>query len=307
MQVFGIDVSKWQGSNFDFARAKNEGVQFVILRGAYSTNKDVCFEGFYNACKALKIPVGVYHYSMAKSVSEARTEANFIINNVLKGKTFEYPIYIDVEDKVQLALSKDLLTDVITTYCDTLQKAGYYVGIYSSSSFLSSYTHEDKLTKYDKWIAQWSKQCTYKGKYGMWQYGGETNFIRSIRVAGVVCDQNYCYVDYPTIIKEKGLNGYSKTNTVKPFKTVEQIAYEVIAGKWGNGTERKNKLSKAGYNYSEVQKKVNALLKTKKSVDEIAREVIAGKWGNGTDRKNRLEKAGYDYSEVQKKVNALLK
>lgn len=91
-----------------------------------------------------------------------------------------------------------------------------------------------------------------------------------------------------------------------PKKTVDELAKEVIAGKWGNGTDRKNRLTKAGYNYSEVQKKVNELLK-KKSIDTIAKEVIQGKWGNGTDRKNRLTKAGYNYREVQNRVNQLLK
>lgn len=97
-------------------------------------------------------------------------------------------------------------------------------------------------------------------------------------------------------------------------KTVEEIAKEVIAGKWGNGTERKNALTKAGYNYAEVQKVVDALVKgttkpvvSKKSVDEIAKEVINGKWGNGAERKKALTNAGYDYTEVQKRVDALLK
>lgn len=258
MQVFGIDVSKWQGSNFNFKQAKDEGVKFAILRGAYSTGKDVCFETYYNACKSLQIPVGVYHYSMAKSVSEARTEANMLINNVLKGKQFEYPIYMDVEDKVQMALGKDLLTDIVIAYCDTLEKAGYYVGIYSSASFFATYMHEQKLTKYDKWIAQWSKQCTYKGKYGMWQYGGETNLIRSVKVAGVTCDQNYCYIDYPTIIKGNKLNGFNVE-----LKPIDVIAREVIDGLWGVGEERKKKLTSAGYYYIDVQKKVNELLKQK--------------------------------------------
>ena len=98
-----------------------------------------------------------------------------------------------------------------------------------------------------------------------------------------------------------------------PKKSIDEIAKEVINGKWGNGEDRKNRLEKAGYNYSEVQSTVNNKLSgngttpSKKSVDEIAKEVIQGKWGNGTDRKNRLEKAGYKYNEVQKKVNMLLK
>lgn len=96
-------------------------------------------------------------------------------------------------------------------------------------------------------------------------------------------------------------------------KSVEEIAREVLAGKWGNGTDRKNRITAAGYDYSAVQAKVNEVVNgststssPKKSVDEIAREVIQGKWGNGADRKKRLIEAGYDYSEVQKKVNQLL-
>ena len=93
-------------------------------------------------------------------------------------------------------------------------------------------------------------------------------------------------------------------------KTAETVAKEVIAGKWGNGEDRKNRLTAAGYDYEEVQTQVNALLKgstATKSVAEVAKEVIAGKWGNGEDRKNRLTAAGYDYTAVQNKVNELLK
>lgn len=102
------------------------------------------------------------------------------------------------------------------------------------------------------------------------------------------------YVDYSTPAPAK--------------KSVDEVAKEVLAGKWGNGDTRKKALEKAGYNYSQVQGKVNELSKsqTKKSVTEIAKEVIAGKWGNGSDRKNRLTKAGYNYNEVQKAVNKLL-
>ncbi len=99
-----------------------------------------------------------------------------------------------------------------------------------------------------------------------------------------------------------------KTNTVK--KTVDELAKEVIAGKWSAGDERKQKLTAAGYDYSAVQTKVNEMLsgntKGGKSVDTLAREVIQGKWGAGDDRKNRLTAAGYDYYAVQNRVNQLM-
>lgn len=295
MKVFGIDVSKWNG-DFDFSKAKSEGVKFSILRGAYACEKDVRFESYYKACTAVGLPVGVYHYSMARNVTEARAEANFLIQNVLKGKQFEYPIYMDVEDNTQKALGKDKLTEIVTAYCDTLEKAGYYVGIYSSGSFFGTYMHESKLERFDKWVAHWSKQCSYKGNYGMWQFGGETNVIRSNKVAGVVCDQDYALKDYPKIIKDKGLNGYGKTAvkpSVKPDKSIAEIADEVIAGKFGNGSERRQKLTAMGYNYDDVQAEVNRILNAENSVYYTVQkgdclQYIANKYGTSVDRLVKL-------------------
>ena len=260
MQKFGIDISKWQ-KGFNLDKAKAEGVEFVILRGAYSTKKDTCFETFYKQCKEKGLPVGVYHYSMAKTVAEAKKEADAMLK-ILAGKKFEYPIYLDVEDKTQSVLGKDTLTAIIDTYCSTLENAGYYVGIYSTYLYLRDNTHIDKLDKYDKWIAQWSTKCTSKKPYGMWQFGGETNKIRTNKVAGMTCDQNYCYKDYPAIMQTNGLNGFGKTANTESSakKTVDEVAREVIAGKWGTGQNRKNRLEQAGYNYREVQNRVNELV-----------------------------------------------
>lgn len=93
-------------------------------------------------------------------------------------------------------------------------------------------------------------------------------------------------------------------------KTVGEIASEVIAGKWGTGSDRKSRLTAAGYDYSAVQAVVNAKLSgssTRKTYDQLAHEVLAGKWGNGSDRKKRLTAAGYDYAAVQARVNELLR
>ena len=94
---------------------------------------------------------------------------------------------------------------------------------------------------------------------------------------------------------------------------MDEIAQEVIAGKWGTGEVRKKRLTAAGYDAAAVQARVNAILggtttsTNKKSVTEIAKEVIAGKWSVGEERKKMLTAAGYDYGEVQKMVNSLLK
>ena len=98
-------------------------------------------------------------------------------------------------------------------------------------------------------------------------------------------------------------------NKVTQSKSVDTLANEVLAGNWGNGSDRANRLRAAGYDYDAVQNRVNEILsgssKTK-SIDTIAREVIRGDWGNGQDRVNRLKAAGYDYNAVQKRVNEIL-
>lgn len=108
--------------------------------------------------------------------------------------------------------------------------------------------------------------------------------------------------------KKHGKLPYIDYDVKAKKKSVAAIAQEVIDGKWYTGAARKSALTKAGYNYDEVQKKVNELLAkkpAKKSITTVAKEVIAGKWGNGATRKKRLTEAGYNYDEVQKKVNEL--
>lgn len=223
MKTFGIDVSSHQG-NFNFQKAMNEGVKFAILRAGYtgtlSKGKDSKFERNYKTCKNLGLPVGAYYYSKFTTVAKAKEEATYFVK-LLKDKKIEYPVYLDIEDGKQKKVSRRILTDGVKAFCDILEDAGYYVGIYSSKSFFEDYLYDNELGNYDHWIAQWNKTCTYEDKFGMWQFGGETNKIRTNKVAGVVCDQDYAYKDYPAIMKKNGLNGYKK----EAPKTVETIKY----------------------------------------------------------------------------------
>ena len=282
-KVFGIDVSTWQ-KGFSFTQAKNEGVKFAILRGGYtgygsskSQAKDDQFESHYKNAKTNGLGVGCYFFSRAVSKAEGEKEAAFLYENCLKGKQFEYPIYIDVEDSYyQAKASKQAVTDGIIGFCEYLENKGYYVGIYANTSWFNSRMYLDQLKNYDKWIAQWSSKRPTSPEGGMWQFGGESNYVRTNKVAGVTCDQNYAYKDYPSIMKNCGLNGFTKakeesnTNTpVEPKKTVEQLANEVIADKWGTdktNPTRKERLTNAGYDYEAVQNKVNEILHTPKEV-----------------------------------------
>ena len=312
MKKFGIDISVYQG-NFDFDKAVNEGVSFVNAKGGGGDDGyyvDSKFARNYTEAKKKGLPLGVYWFSRALTVAQAKAEAEYFYSNVLKGRQFELPVYIDVENRTQLSVGKRALTDIIKAWCNTLANKGYFVGIYSSLSFFDSYMYDNELTSYAHWIAQWSSKCSYANTscLGMWQFGGETNYIRANKVAGQVCDQDYMLIDYPSAIQTTGLNGFSKTADTKTTdkKSVDILAQEVINGKWGNGDDRKKRLTAAGYDYNAVQNKVNELL-SRKTVEQLAKEVIMGKWGNGSEREKKLTAAGYDYNAVQAKVNQMLR
>ena len=112
-----------------------------------------------------------------------------------------------------------------------------------------------------------------------------------------------------SIIEQYNLTKWDKRETQPQLKPIDEVAKEVIRGEWGNGEDRKARLTQAGYDYSAVQERVNEILNPqpqRKSIDEIAKEVIAGQWGNNPERKRRLAQAGYDYNAVQKRVNQLM-
>lgn len=260
MQRFGIDISKWQG-NFDIQKAKDSGVEFAILKiggGDSICYKDPQFDNNYLKCENSNLPKGCYFFGQALSKGKAVEEAQYWLS-LMENHRFDYPVFYDVE-ATMLTLDRRTLTDIINIVCSMIEENGYWVGIYSSASHFNRNVYDDELARYSHWVASWNttKPVLLKGGVTqMWQFGGETNKIRSNKINGQVVDQDYCFVDYPTLIKKKGLNGYNLT-TIK--KSLEEIALEVIDGKWSNNDMRKHLLTTHGYDYKAVQKIVNAIL-----------------------------------------------
>lgn len=262
-KVFGIDISKYQ-KGINLATAKKEGVEFAILRAGYtgygngvSKAIDTEFETHYKNAKANGLGVGAYWFSRATTYENGKAEAEYMYKNCLKGKQFEYPIYIDVEDTYyQSKAGKTAITNAIKGFCEYLEGKGYYVGVYANSSWFKNYIDASIPTKYDCWVANWGTANPSSPAHGLWQFGGETNKIRTNKIAGMVCDQNYAYKDYPSIMKNHGLNGFTKAkeenkvNTpVAPKKSVETIAKEIIEA-----------IKASGYSYAEVQTKIDELM-----------------------------------------------
>ena len=241
MKKFGIDISHWQG-DFNLSKAKQEGVEFVIIKGGGADAGyyvDSRFKTNYSRAKENELPVGVYWFSRAVDTASAKKEAAFFYENCLKNRTFELPVYIDVEHRDMLTLGKTKLTTVVKAWCDYLEKKGFFVGIYCSTSTFRSRMDDEQLQRYTHWVAQWSRTCSYpyEKTLGVWQFGGETNLIRSNRIAGKVTDQNYMYVDFPAIIKAAGRNGFtaekteaSKPQTSQPAEKEKPVYYTVKKG-----------------------------------------------------------------------------
>lgn len=200
----GIDLSYCQTQvNWQKVTA-----QFVIIRagyGRYAKQKDTMFESHYAGAKSRGIPVGAYWYSYAMTPEEARLEADACLA-VIKGKQFEYPIYYDVEERKQFDLGREKVSAIIRAFLERLEAAGYWVGLYGSYSSLINDTDESIRRRYAIWLAHWGvQQSPYPGQYGVWQYAVGT-------ADGVTgdCDLDYSYVDYPALIREKGLNGFDR-------------------------------------------------------------------------------------------------
>lgn len=287
--IKGVDLSYCQ-EGISFSALREAGVKFAIIRAGFSTKKDVTMDKFVKDCTENGIDFGFYWYSYAMSVEQAQAEADKCIE-VIKGLSPAYPVFFDMEKKKQIdGLNTDTRTEMAIAFCEKIRQAGFKPGIYANPSFMENYYDKQQLVgKYDIWLAHWtnSPDCPSRYNYGqtMWQWGLD-------RIGGYDIDGDICFCDY------------AKPTPAK--KTVDELADEVIAGKWDNGAERERLLTAAGYDYNAVQKRVNEKL-YKKTVDEIANEVIRGDWGNGAERKERLTEAGYDYSEVQRKVNEKLK
>lgn len=233
----GIDVSTFQGT-IDWRNVKANGIDFSIIRAGYGrdiSQKDEKFEQNYQGCRTNNINTGAYWYSYATSPEDARLEASACLN-VLAGKVFEYPVYFDIEDKVQASLPKNRIQDITVTFCNILESAGYWVGIYSYKSFLETNFTKELLERYSVWVAHTGVSKTnYSHPYGIWQYShnGKIDGIN-----GAV-DLNYSYTDYPDLIRSAGKNGYIPNDdtqyilhTVRKNESLWSISEKYL----GNGT-----------------------------------------------------------------------
>lgn len=205
-----IDVSKHQGT-FNWNAAYNKGIRHAMIRagyGSYLSQKDPQFERNVKECERLGIHWGAYWYSYATGPAQAKQEAKVFLQ-IMKGKKPTMPLAYDIEyEPGILALSNATRTEMVKSFLGEVEKAGYYGILYASASFIKSYLNYNSLKQYDVWVASYTSTVNCPLPYGIWQYSSKNPL--GIPGYGNSLDCNHVYKDYPAIIKNAGLNGWTK-------------------------------------------------------------------------------------------------
>ncbi len=303
----GIDISAWQGdAGIDLSKIAYD---FCIVKATEGTDyKNRYFTAHCDKVLSRKKLLGAYHYANGGDVQK---EADYFLAYIKKylGKAI---LVLDWEAKNNHLFGvKDL--EWCLKWCSYVyQKTGIKPLIYVQKSAMDAV----KKSGYGLWVAQYPDYVETGYQEHPWNEGKYNCLIRQYTSVGMLSgysgslDLNKAYISAASWNKLAGkAKKTSASTTVK--KSVNTLAKEVLAGKWGNGADRKSRLAKAGYDYSKVQAAVNKLVTASqmtqdKIINAVAHEVIIGKWGNGQERIDRLKAAGYDPDKIQKRVNELM-
>lgn len=210
-----VDISVSQANVLDAQKLKSKVGGVIIKLGytGYGSMRPTISQAFWNqykACKAAGIPVGVYYFTLAYNDALVKMETDWVLDQ-LKDLELELPVYLDSEGQPNCAAWTNCTcktrTDCTIKWLQTIEDAGYYVGIYGGKAKFTEgiFIDDSRLKAYDHWLAQYNTEVTYKGDYNMWQYTSKAN-PAEYGLSGTALDVSHCYVDYPSIIRKAGLN-----------------------------------------------------------------------------------------------------
>lgn len=227
----GADISKYNSINWN--KVNPEEVNFVIIRAGYgSKTQDTQFKtNIENAIK-LGLHIGIYWFSYASTIEQAKQEAEGCLNiiNSYK-KNIDFPVFFDWEyDSYDYVVktykatpTKQLVSDMAVAFMETIKAAGYKVGNYTNIDYSTRFFNDTVKNNYDTWIAHVGKngqalaKTSYTGKYTMWQYSwkGRPSGFNSDT------DMDYCYKDYI------GTSSSTSTSTTtKPTTSTYLVQYQ---------------------------------------------------------------------------------
>lgn len=303
----GIDISAWQGDeNIDLSKVPFD---FCIVKATEGTSyKNRYFTSHCDKVLKKKKLLGAYHYANGGDVQK---EADYFLAYVKKyiGKAV---LVLDWEAKNNPQFGKNDL-EWCLKWCSYVQKkTGIKPLIYIQKSAMSAV----KKSGYGLWVAQYPDYVETGYQEHPWNEGAYNCLLRQYTSVGKLSgyggslDLNKAYISVASWNKLAGKAKKTSVSTTR--KSVNTLAKEVLADKWGSGVDRKRRLTKAGYDYNKVQARVNKLvnasqLSEDKIINAVAHEVISGKYGNEPERSEKLKAASYDPDKIQKRVNELMK
>lgn len=204
MRTFIIDVSTHQ-KEIDWLKVKNQGVRGAILRigytgwGSLESYIDAYFEANYKGASDVKLPIGVYFYSVAITEQEAIKEAQFTLE-LLNNRQLDLPIFFDTEEQNrtpenQSNIGKARLTNVTRAYCDyILNNSQYRAGVYASKSWFENKLNYSGIANYVIWVAQYNSVNTFSEQYDIWQFTSQYYLAGVSGHSGMV-DANWLYTE----------------------------------------------------------------------------------------------------------------
>lgn len=203
----GIDVSYAQGE-IDWKKVADSGVEFAIIRAARGRagkdnkmKEDDYFRQNIEGAQKYGIDVGVYFYSYATSVAEAKEEAEFFVS-VIKDYKIQYPVILDLEEEFQGKIGKKKLTQMIEAFFEIIMENKFFPMLYSYKGWIEAYLDMKEIDKFALWLAQVNDKVTYDGGYYIWQY----SFTGKVKGINGDVDLDISYRDFPAIFKKYGLN-----------------------------------------------------------------------------------------------------
>lgn len=209
-----IDVSHWQGS-INWLAVKSDDIEGAIIKAGGSDDgfyTDSKFEDNYIGAKSVGLSVGAYYFvgPDCKSTEDGIADAKRFID-ILSGKQFDLPVYIDFE--CPDASNKKGNTDSVIGFCETMEDAGYFVGVYASDiSGFQDRLELERLTPYTLWVARYGSEPVNATNWDIWQYSSQGS------VSGINgnVDLNNCRrTDFINTIINGGFNGYNETNNTE--------------------------------------------------------------------------------------------
>ena len=252
MSIKAIDISTWQ-QNVDFNKVKASGITAVLIRAGFGreiSQKDSQFENHYRGAKAAGLKVGAYWYSYANTITDAAREAAACLA-CIEGKSFDLPIYYDMEESSQTGYGKSTLTAMATSFCEAIKAGGYRAGVYANLNWFNNYLNYSSLkSRYSIWLAQWSS--SHSLSCDIWQYGDDgtvpgisgsvdMNIIENPDIinggSGGGGKEVYCDISMPYLAQSGYISTGEEVKTVQLLMNAMNYGKLKVDGIFGSATD----------------------------------------------------------------------